>query len=49
MDRYNDRDILWDYGKKIVGRPAWNFKYQVNLFCIVFFPQYYNAFILSTL
>ena len=24
---------------KIVGPPAWNFKFQVKLFCIVFFPQ----------
>ena len=34
---------------KIVGPPAWNFKYQVKLFCIVFFPQYYNALMLSPL
>ena len=26
-------------GWKIVGPPAWNFKFQVKLFCIVFFPQ----------
>ena len=36
-------------GWKIVGPPAWNFKFKVKLFYIVFFPQYYNALMLNTL
>ena len=28
---------------------AWNFKYQVKLFCIVFFSKYYSALIFTTL
>ena len=32
---------------KIIVLPAWNFKYQVKLFCMVIFPQYYNALILN--
>ena len=34
---------------QIIGPASWHFKCQVKLFCIVFFPQYYNALILSTL
>ena len=33
----------------VVGPPAWNIKYQVKLFCIVFFPHCYNTLMLSTL
>ena len=33
----------------IVSPPALKFKYQVKLLCIVFFPQYYNSLILTTL
>ena len=31
-------------GWKIIGRPAWRFKYQVKLFNIALFPQYYSEY-----